>query len=308
MEPSILPRFKLLIKSINWYQARNPPIQFDETLFDRWIGKQPECNDEIIAAHEDFGFNTLVKHMENYFTSIDTANNYTDVELNFLKRIFDNFERISASAGWKAAIKGIKLPTYLRESALLVWESLKTVDKTDYDVIKKEVLTMLKSTESLEDSFYRRKQKSSESVDDFVLKLTKLGRKALNKLSECDQNAEILKRFKENLVPEIRKMLVSTDPSDLATATNLARKAEKILTEEGEEKKICTINGIKIKSRENSVERKQFTNRRSDGYDRSQRSDIEDTIRRESRNDMHYKQDRHRSRSYSSNFKREYKV
>ena len=87
MEPSILPRFKMLIKSINWYQARNPPIQFDEILFDKWIGKQPECNDEIIAAHEDFGFNTLVKHIENYFTSIDTANNYTDVELNFLKRI-----------------------------------------------------------------------------------------------------------------------------------------------------------------------------------------------------------------------------
>ena len=164
---------------------------------------------------------------------------------------------------------------------------------------------MLKSTESLEDSFYRRKQKSSESVVDFALKLTKLGRKALNKLSECDQNAEILKRFKENLVPEIRKMLVSTDPSDLATATNLARKAEKILTEEGEEKKICTINSIKIKSRENSAESKQFASRRSDGYDRSQRSDTEDTIRRQSRNDMHYKQDRHRSRSNSSNFKRE---
>jgi hypothetical protein len=304
--------------------------------------------------------------MENYFTAIDTADSYTDVELNFLKRLegaelffdseildnlvikkslktnhidnltasisslnistsvnidnltgneedleewFANFERISTSAGWTADIKGIKLPTYLRESALLVWESLKAVDKADYEAIKKEIVKMLKSTESLEDSFYRRKQKSSESVVDFALKLTKLGRKALSKLSEGDQDAEILKRFKENLIPDLRKMLVSTEPSDLATATNLARKAEKILTEEGEEKKICTINSIKVKSRENSSESQQFSSRRPDGYNRGhQLADTEDKNSRKSRNDMNYKQYPQRSRSNSSNYRREYKT
>ena len=87
MDSSILPRFKVLVKSINWYQARSPPIQFDKPLFEKWTGKQAECNDAIKEAHPDFSFRTLVKHIENYFAAIDTADIYTEVELNFLKSI-----------------------------------------------------------------------------------------------------------------------------------------------------------------------------------------------------------------------------
>ena len=43
-----------------------------------------------------------------------------------LEEWFDNFESISESVGGTAAIKEIKLPTYLRGSALLVWENFKT--------------------------------------------------------------------------------------------------------------------------------------------------------------------------------------
>ena len=71
-------------------------------------------------------------------------------------------------------MKGIKLPNYLKETALLVWSNLKLTDQRCYSEIKKEIIKQLTVEANLDEDFHSRHQKESEGVVAFAYNLIKL--------------------------------------------------------------------------------------------------------------------------------------
>jgi len=63
---------------------------------------------------------------------------------------FDNFDRIANSNSWTNEIKAFKLPCYLKDTTLLIWQNCTATDKKDYMALKKNILTKLLPAESCE--------------------------------------------------------------------------------------------------------------------------------------------------------------
>ena len=145
---------------------------------------------------------------------------------------FEAFEMISSSNAWTNDIKALKLPCYLKKTALLIWQSLSANDKIDYNECKAVILKRLCTDESFEQKFFERKQKDSESVTTFSLKLSKLARKAFN---NADKDKEILKVFWKGLKPCIKKLVLAVEPLSLVHAVDTARKAENYYADEEKE-------------------------------------------------------------------------
>jgi len=181
---------------------------------------------------------------------------------------FDAFERISSSNAWTNDIKALKLPCYLKETALLIWQSLSAHDKIDYDECKAVILKRLGTDESFEQIFFERRQKDSESVTVFSLKLSKLARKAFN---NADKDKEILKVFWKGLKPCIKKLVLAVEPSSLAHAVDTARKAENYYAEQEKEIKIDIVedtphvSALKSQRPFRSKEQKENVSRFSSG-------------------------------------------
>ena len=142
---------------------------------------------------------------------------------------FETYERISSSNAWTNDIRALKLPCYLKETALLVWQNMTDNDKTDYNKCKESILKSLGSDESFEQKFFERKQKDSESVTDFSLKLNKLAKKAFN---NADKSQEILRVFWKGLKPNIKKLVLAVEPLSMTQAVETAKRAERYYCEE----------------------------------------------------------------------------
>ena len=145
---------------------------------------------------------------------------------------FDNFERIGNSNGWTNEIKAYKLPCYLKDTALLIWQSIGPVNRKDYNAIKSDIIKKLTPTESLEFAFYSRKQKPTESTIEYSLKLEKLARKAFGNVNKDN---DILKIFWDGLKYEIRKLIITAIPKNIAEALEYAQKAEKLIGRESKQ-------------------------------------------------------------------------
>ena len=142
---------------------------------------------------------------------------------------FDNFDRIANSNGWTNEVKAFKLPCYLKDTTLLIWQNCTATDKKDYMALKKNILSKLMPVESCEFLFYSRKQKTAKSTIEFSLKLEKLAKKAFGAI---DKEKDILKIFWEGLKFEIQKLLITATPKNMVEAVILAQRAEKLLSKE----------------------------------------------------------------------------
>ena len=193
---------------------------------------------------------------------------------------FDNFDRIGNSNGWSNEIKAFKIPCYLKETALLIWQNCSPTDKKDYNAIKQQILSKLAPTDSRELIFYSRVQKESETVIEFCLRLEKLARKAFGTINK---DKEILRIFWDGLKIDIRKLTVSASPKNLQEALEIAQKAEKLLAGSREIKEISKISEVQVSS---------IKHRNS---------------RKESRSPTHAERARHSSKSFSPyrNYKQE---
>ena len=134
---------------------------------------------------------------------------------------FDNFERIGNSNGWTNEIKAYKLPCYLKDTALLIWQSIGPVNRKDYNAIKSDIIKKLTPTESLEFAFYSRKQKPTESTIEYSLKLEKLARKAFGNVNKDN---DILKIFWDGLKYEIRKLIITAKPKISLKPSNMHKR------------------------------------------------------------------------------------
>jgi len=152
-----------------------------------------------------------------------------------LEEWFELFERLAGADGWTDAICGQRLASYLEETALMVWKNMES-DQTNYSKIKENILKELQVERNYLMEFCVRKQKDSESVVDFAQHLQWLARKSC--LEASSKDSHILKNFWKGLTVSVKRLIISQNPVTLDEAVEVAKRAEKLLKEQKEEKQI----------------------------------------------------------------------
>lgn len=178
---------------------------------------------------------------------------------------FSEYERKTDANLWKDRLRAVKLSDYLKSTALRYWKNC-TVDKTNYNLIKAELITLLKVANLEPCHFYMRMQKPGESVADFALSLSSLGKRVFERLSD----KELQKTFWTNLLPNIKRELCLTKPENFERAVELAKIIERKLAEQETEH---FVKKITQDESTNKLER----------YDNDWRSNPSITTRRRSR-------------------------
>jgi hypothetical protein len=127
---------------------------------------------------------------------------------------FESFEIKADAVDWTDVVKGVRLPAYLAELALVVWKTQTVTDRVDYKVSKKNILKELLDENTFEQRFYSKKQKECETVLEFYYKLVNDASKIFD--NEDKKKCNVLKVFWLGLRFEIRRMVVgSGNPSTI---------------------------------------------------------------------------------------------
>ena len=156
------------------------------------------------------------------FPSVFYGDGSADVEDWLLE-----FEAVSDANQWSVITKRLMLPAFLRGVALRWYSSINEVTndekKLDFVLLKLALLTRFQSVDLKEKrrlEFESISQRKSESVADFCLRFNSLS--ALQELSDT----VICTKFKESLLPEIRKWVYFAAPKSLSETMETARRAE----------------------------------------------------------------------------------
>lgn len=269
--------------------------RFLEGYSDRWVENQDvmyflkwchkleefETNDKIRALIRKAGFGeNLLREPENNVYRPQQQRVVNDDHLKISPNLnvaidalgdsnddveewFSKYERKTNANLWNDRLRAIKLSDYLKSTALRYWENC-TVDKTDYNVVKTELIARLKVENVSACNFYMRMQKPSESVADFALMLNSLGKRVFGQ-NLCEK--ELHKTFWSNLLPEIRHELYLSKPENLEKAVELAKIVEKVLSERESAQFVKKItqnnekNAIETSDKD-AISNFSFTNRR----------------------------------------------
>jgi hypothetical protein len=169
---------------------------------------------------------SLTEHMSklNLKTTINIDNltgNDDDVE-----EWFETFERIGSASGWNYEIQSIKLPNYLKETALLIWNSLSKADKVDYSKTKAAIINECTIPDMLEETFHSKRQKPTEGVIEYYFLLNKLARRCYPDMQTETFNKMILKKYINSVLPKYKKLLLVADPQTNDEAKKMAKRAE----------------------------------------------------------------------------------
>jgi hypothetical protein len=161
-----------------------------------------------------------------------------------LEEWFELFERFAAADGKIDAICGKRLASYLEETALMVWKNM-AMDQTNYTKIKETILKELQVERNYTMEFCVRKQKDSESVVDFW----------------------------KGLTVSAKRLIISQNPTTLDESVEVAKRTEKLLREQREEKQINMVASEARLSRSYSSGSRTSQN--------SSRSPIRNSLRKE---------------------------
>jgi hypothetical protein len=121
---------------------------------------------------------------------------------------FERFEIKANAVDWSDQVKGIRLPAYLSDFALVVWKTQNATAKFDYKESKKLILKETVDENTLEQKFYSRKQKDCETVLEYYYKLSNDAEKIFDNTNRKTVN--ILKVFWQGLLFNIRRMVVGS--------------------------------------------------------------------------------------------------
>ena len=185
---------------------------------------------------------------------------------------FEKFEIKANAVDWTDQVKGVRLPAYLADLALVVWKTQSTADKVNYKASKKNILKELIDENTFEQRFYGKKQKECETILEFYYKLVNDAEKIFEDVERKKSN--ILKVFWYGLKFEVRKMVAGAGtPLSIEAALEAAKNAEKFLREKQErpEKVIAAVSKKSPERNSRRWDQKEITSRgdRSKSPDRS---------------------------------------
>ena len=163
---------------------------------------------------------------------------------------FENFERIGRASNWSDEVKALKLSTFLKDQALMAWQTIGDLDKNSYLKSKKMILDIIRPDEVKIEHFYNRNHKDSESILEYGLKLKKIAVRLFSTSSDLEKI--LLEKFWKGLKPEIKKIIFTSTPTTFEEALKLAQKAEKFLKESSITMEISEVNSYAKKERSRS--------------------------------------------------------
>lgn len=225
-----------------------------------------------------------------HISSKITIDNLTGTE-NDIDGWFDSFEIKSNAANWTDEIRGLRMPAYLADTAVVIWKTQAEENKYKYQESKTHIIKHFENENTIEQNFYSRRQKETESVLEFYCKLQHLASKIF-KASESDSmKKNLLRVFWAGLLPSIRRLVIgSTSPIDIETALTIAKQTEKFVSEENKSEKCIAVASSRFNYRENSSERTPLRKSRGDTPERKFDND---------RNSRYDSKDRNNHRSVS---------
>jgi hypothetical protein len=130
--------------------------------------------------------------------------------------------------------------------ALLIWKGLDTTLQYEFRAIRKAIIKALDSEKSIEQKFYDRKQKDTESCLEFSLKLQQLSIKCFS--DSTIRSTQTLKCFTKGLLPSIKGKMISIIPEDMKQALELAKRIEDFEKEQATEKQINSAVKVQAES------------------------------------------------------------
>jgi hypothetical protein len=151
---------------------------------------------------------------------------------------FESFERIARSNGWTDKVMALKLPCYLKNTALLVWQNEDPEVKDEYKEIKDMIVDKFKVDESIELSYFGRVQRDGESSTDYALTLEKLAKRAFPGINK---EQDTLRIYCKGLRGKMRKWVLLSDPKTMKDAMDKAKKVEQYM----KEKEIQVVSKVK---------------------------------------------------------------
>lgn len=187
---------------------------------------------------------------------------------------FDLYQMLAKAEGWNNELMAIKIPSNLAETPALVYQTMTVADKKDFDKIKEEMIKKFGTNHSHESNFFAFKQKDTDSVVEYSLKLEKLGLRAFG--SSTGTRTKIIEAFKKGVVHRIKKGLIQTSATaSFEELVSIAKKIEEVYKENKEEEKtILSIQpqaDISSQRDSRSPDKNRYEDRRrsnSRGYDR----------------------------------------
>ena len=124
---------------------------------------------------------------------------------------FDTVERLATAEGWNKTTLGTRIPSYLTDTALLIWKNMK-INRTNYDEIKRVIIKELEVDRSYLSEFCTRTKKDTETVVEFSHKLQLLCDKA--GLDPSIRDKTLLKQFWECMDAKIKRLVLSQTPAN----------------------------------------------------------------------------------------------
>ena len=179
-----------------------------------------------------------------------------------LSEWFEDFQRLSIADGWTETVIGNRLPSYLSGSALMIWKNMDT-GTSNFKKIKEEILSRLGSEKNYLTEFCTRVQQEGEKVADFSVHVEFLAKRS--KLASDAIEKQVLRKFWDGLLPEIKKLVVSQDPQHIKEAVIIAKKVEVVLEAEKNLSQIQTVIKSPLMDRpsRSSIRNNNFERRKS---------------------------------------------
>jgi len=82
---------------------------------------------------------------------------------------FESFEIKSNAANWSDEIRGLRMPAYLSDTAIIIWKTQVEENKYKYQESKNHIIRSFENENTLEQNFYSRKQKETEELHAFFI-------------------------------------------------------------------------------------------------------------------------------------------
>ena len=182
---------------------------------------------------------------------------------------FEKYEMICKANSWDGKLMTIRLPLHIKGKAHLVWQD--NQNKT-YEEIKAEILKAVDKDENSAAEFYTRRQKDTESVMEYRMRLSRIAKRAFAGKNSEELEALIFTRFRIGLNEDLIDRMINTEPKTLTEAVIIAERNEKHLSKRKDVKELNAVNPERPNRSEYEplkLEYERSSSNESNGYKRS---------------------------------------
>ncbi len=146
-----------------------------------------------------------------------------------IEKWLKSFDRVAKANNWNSRRQCDILPAYLRDRAAEFYDELSPDDQGELDKLKQELSQHFMPREARRFYYadlYSRKQNPTETAADFGRDVQQLVRRAYAEMPVEHQDTLMREHFVNGLRPELKRMVLISDPKSFNKALELAKREE----------------------------------------------------------------------------------